>query len=139
MKMSKWDPFKDMMLVHEFFDPMNLANDKDKACSWTPAVDVYETEGQIVLTAELPGIRQEDMELTVLDNALSLKGERRFERDVMEDGYHIVERNYGRFHRRFTMPCEVHGDKITASFKDGVLKVVIPKKTSVKKINVEIK
>jgi len=132
----KWDPFKDMMLVNEFFDPIHNALEKEKSCTWSPSVDVYETPKSIVLTAELPGVQSDDINLTIQDNVLTLKGERRFEKDVKQENYRMVERNYGNFRRRFTMPCEVAGDKVTASFKDGVLKVVIPKKAASRKISV---
>jgi len=134
----KWDPFNDMMLVNEFFDPITSAREKEKTCTWSPAVDVYETGKDIILTAELPGVNSDDINLTIYENVLTLRGERRFERDVKQENYHIVERNYGNFCRRFTMPCEVDGTKVAASFKDGVIKVTIPKKATARKINVEL-
>lgn len=133
MKIIKWNPFGDMMM-NEFFD----RSMKDDACTWSPAVDIYETSGKIVLTAELPGVDQEDIDLTIQDGVLSLRGDRKFERDVKQENYHVVERNYGGFCRRFTMPCEVDGKSISASFKDGVLTVVIPKVESARKINVKL-
>jgi len=139
MKIIKWDPFKDMMMVNEFFDPFTAGLEKEQSYTWSPAVDVYETGKNIVLTAELPGVQQEDLDLSIFENVLTLRGERRLERDVKQENYHMVERNYGRFCRKFTMPCEVDGGSITASFKDGVLKVNIPKNASSKKINVELK
>ena len=139
MKIIKWDPFKDMMMVEDFFNPAAAGQEKQKACTWSPLVDVYETEKAIVLTAELPGVRQEDIDLTVYDNVLTLKGDRRFERDVKRENFHRIERNYGYFCRRFTMPCEVESDRITASFSDGVLKVSIPKKTVTRKVHVKVK
>ena len=102
MKIIKWDPFKDMMMVDEFFESM-ASNKKEVPSTWSPAVDVYETEKEIILAAEIPGVRQEDINLTVYDNVLTLKGERRFERDVKQESYHRVERNYGFFCRRFSM------------------------------------
>src|SRR3990172_6570141 len=127
MKIIKWDPFKEMMMVEDFFDSMSQTGRKDKPSTWSPAVDVYETGREIILTAELPGVLQEDISLTIYDNVLSLKGDRRFERDVRQENYYRVERNYGHFCRRFSMPCEVDSKGIKASFLDGVLKVVIPK------------
>lgn len=139
MKIFRWDPFKDMMMADDFFNPVIIGNEKEKACTWSPAVDVYETEKNIILTAELPGVRQEEFELTIYDNVLTLRGDRHFERDVKQENYHRIERNYGFFCRRFSMPCEVDGDDITASFKDGVLKVSIPKKKTSKKVHVKVK
>ncbi|MGC2425324.1 MAG: Hsp20/alpha crystallin family protein [Nitrospirota bacterium] len=124
MKIIKWDPFKDVMT--------------EKPSTWSPAVDVYETEKEIVLTAELPGVSQEDIVLTVLDNVLTLKGDRRFERDVKHENFYRIERNYGNFHRKFSMPCDVDSAKTSANFNDGLLKVVIPKVNKVKKVPVKV-
>ncbi len=139
MKIFRWDPFKDIMMVEDFFNPAAAGRENEKTCTWSPAVDVYETEKDVVLTAELPGLRQEDVELTIYEDVLTLKGHRRFEKDVRQENYHRVERNYGHFCRRFSMPCEVDGDSITASFKDGVLRVSLPKRKTAKKVHVKVK
>lgn len=138
MKIVKWDPFKDIMMVDNFLDQVGQGRE-DKQCTWSPAVDVYETEKDIVLTSELPGVHEKDISLTVYDNVLTLKGDRRFERDVKQENYYRIERNYGFFCRRFTMPCEVEINRITATFTDGVLKVTIPKATTSKKVHVKVK
>ncbi|MGA2193122.1 MAG: Hsp20/alpha crystallin family protein [Nitrospirota bacterium] len=140
MKIIKWDPFKEMMMVEDFFDSMSIMDKKEKQSTWSPAVDVYETEKDMVLTAELPGVRQEDMSLTVFENVLTLRGDRNFGRDVKQENFYRIERNYGHFCRRFSMPCEVDTSRISAVFNDGVLKVVIPKATQHgKKVHVKIK
>ncbi|MHB8174559.1 MAG: Hsp20/alpha crystallin family protein [Nitrospirota bacterium] len=138
MKIIKWDPFKDMMLVEEFFDPAMHLRGMEKPSTWSPAVDVYETEKEIVLTAELPGMNQEDIMLTVQDNVLALKGDRRFERDVKHENFYRIERNYGHFIRKFSMPCDVDTARTSANFNDGLLKVVIPKTNKVKKVHVKV-
>jgi len=137
MKIVKWDPFKHVMMVDDYFD-LNEGQ-MDRPRTWSPAVDVYETGKEIVLTAELPGVLQEDISLTVHDNVLTLKGDRRFERDVKQENFHRIERNYGYFCRRFSMPCEVENDRIDAVFLDGVLKVTVPKAAESKKIYVKVK
>jgi HSP20 family protein len=114
MKIVKWDPFKHVMMVDDYFDPNEGQMDRPR--TWSPAVDVYETDKDIVLTAELPGVHQEDISLMVHDNMLTLKGDRRFERDVKQENFYRIERNYGFFCRKFTMPCEVENDKISAVF-----------------------
>lgn len=134
MKITKWSPLGDMRM-NDFFD---RSMHGEASCTWVPAVDIYETSDKIVLAAELPGIHQDDIELTIQDSILTLRGDRRFERDVKQENFHVVERNYGGFCRRFTMPCEVDGTAVTASFKDGVLTVVIPKAVTAKKINVKL-
>jgi HSP20 family protein len=134
MKITKWDPFGGMM-SDEFFS----RNGKEgMSCTWMPVVDVYETESRIVLTAELPGVHLDDIELSIDDGVLMLKGDRRPEKDLHQENYHVLERNYGAFCRRFTMPCEVDAKNISANFKDGVLTVVIPKLNTTKKISVEL-
>ncbi|MBI5696549.1 MAG: Hsp20/alpha crystallin family protein [Nitrospirae bacterium] len=137
MKIIRWDPFKDMMMVEDLFNAL-VPGEKEHACTWSPVVDVYETTRNIVLTAELPGVHDEDIDLTIYDNVLTLKGDRKFEKDVKQENFHRIERNYGFFNRRFTMPCEVDSAGIEAAFKDGVLKVTIPKKDSVKKVHVKV-
>jgi len=137
MKISRWDPFKDMM-VNDFFDPFLRDLSKPNAGTWSPSVDVYETPTKIVLTAELPGVDEDDIDLSLFESTLTLKGERKLEKDMDQENYHVMERCYGGFCRRFTLPVEVDGDSIAANFKDGVLKVSIPKKQVSKKISVEV-
>ena len=129
MKIVRWNPFKDIMMVDELYDKFAQGK-RDSSCTWSPAVDVYETEKDFVMTAELPGVHQEDISLTLDETTLTLKGDRKFERDVKQENYYRVERNYGYFNRRFILPCEVEGDKISASFQDGILRVTIPKAQS---------
>jgi len=137
MKITRWNPFKEMM-INDFFEQFGRDLPDANTGTWSPAVDVYETPTKIVLTAELPGMDEEDIDLSLFENTLSLKGERKVEKDLNQENYHVMERYYGGFCRRFTLPAEVDGDSISANFKDGVLKVNIPKKTTSKKINVEV-
>jgi len=109
--------------------------------AWTPAIDIYETGEAIVLKAELPGVKRDDIDIQVHDNMLILKGERKFEKEVKEENYLRVERSYGAFHRSFTLPALVQQDKIKAVLKDGVLELTLPKaeEAKVKPIKVEVK
>jgi HSP20 family protein len=103
---------------------------EDEALSmWNckPAVDIYDNDKDIVIKAELPGMDKKDMVVHVKGRFLTLKGERSSENEVKEDKYHRRERSYGKFERVFTLPEEVDPDKITADYKDGVLKIHIPK------------
>jgi HSP20 family protein len=103
---------------------------EDEAVSkWNckPAVDVYDNDNNIVIKAELPGVDKKDIVVHVNGGLLTLKGERSSENEVTEDKYHRRERSYGKFERVFTLPAEVDPDKITADYKDGVLKIHIPK------------
>ncbi len=108
---------------------------------WAPTVDVAETDENIVVTAELPGVKQNDVEITVVNDVLTLKGEKKEEKEIKKENYHRIERSYGSFQRSITLPTGVQADKAKASYKDGVLTVTIPKVEEAKpksiKINVE--
>src|SRR5437868_2566507 len=94
---------------------------------WTPSVDVYEKDGNLVVKAELPGMKKEDIEVTLDRGDLLIRGERKAESEVKEENYYRVERAYGSFYRRIPLPFEVKPDQITATYKDGVLEVRLPK------------
>lgn len=94
----------------------------------TPAVDIVDKEKAYAVTAELPGMEEKDLELTVVDDSLTIKGEKQEEKEEKEEGYHLHERRFGSFERRFRIPEGVDTDKIEASFKNGVLTVTLPKK-----------
>ena len=105
---------------------------------WNPHVDIYENKDQISLEVELPGMTKEDIHLTFENNVLTLSGERRFEKKDEEQSYHRVERLYGTFTRSFTLPNTVSGEGITAEYRDGVLRLSLPKKEEVKARRIEI-
>jgi len=108
---------------------------------WAPTVDVAETDENIVVTAELPGVKQNDVEISVINDVLTLKGEKKEEKEIKKENYHRIERSYGSFQRSITLPTGVQADKAKATYKDGVLTVTIPKVEEAKpksiKINVE--
>jgi len=106
--------------------------------TWSPAVDIFETEGEIVVKAELPGMERKDITLNLEKNVLTLKGERRFEKETKDDNYHRIERSYGTFSRAFSIPATVDEEKIRADYKDGVLKIVLPKKEQSKPKQIRI-
>jgi HSP20 family protein len=101
-------------------------------------VDIYETENEVVLTAEIPGVDEKDIEIKVEDSTLTLKGERKFEKETKEENYHRIERAYGSFFRSFTLPAYVDQDKIEAEHENGVLKIRMPKKAELKPKKVKI-
>ena len=107
---------------------------------WTPPVDIYETAEDLVIKAELPGLSTEDVNVRVDDNVLTLTGERKREAGVGREEYHLTERSYGHFRRSFVLPNNVDREKVQATFKDGVLLIVIPKFKRIrpKKIAIEI-
>lgn len=142
MAIVRWDPFRDLANLQERMNRMfedshrglGRANTEDWALggSWAPVVDIYEHEGSIVLKAELPGIDPKDVDVRLENNLLTLSGERKLDNEVKQENYHRVERAYGAFTRSFTLPSVVDQEKIKADFKDGVLKVTLPKREEAK-------
>ena len=101
-------------------------------------MDIYETENEILVQAELPGVDRKDVFLHLEKNVLTLKGERRFEKETKQENYHRIERSYGAFSRSFSIPAIVDEEKISADYKDGILKIALPKKDQVKAKQIEI-
>jgi HSP20 family protein len=108
------------------------------ASTWAPAVDIFETENDLVMTAEVPGIDEKDIEIKIEDNTLILKGARKFEKETKEENYHRIERSYGSFYRAFTLPNSIDPEKIQAEHENGVLKITMPKRTELKPRKVKI-
>jgi HSP20 family protein len=130
----KWDPFRDLLSIQDRMNRLfeaTLSRSRTvegiAASTWAPAVDIYETREQIVLKADLAGLTREDVDIRVQNTILTLRGERRFAKDVQEENYLRLERVYGAFERTFALPATVQADGIRATFKDGVLEVSIPK------------
>ena len=109
-----------------FFNVGALA-DEGRAELWYPSVDMFDNDGALVIKAELPGLSKDDIDVNIEDGKLTLSGERKSENEVAEDQYYRRERTYGKFVRAFALPADVDPDKIAAEFKDGVLKIEIPK------------
>lgn len=106
--------------------------------AWSPACDIFETADEIVVKAELPGIKKEDVKLTIENNILTLRGERKFEAETKKENYFRVEQSYGEFSRSFTLPVSIDFKNVTADFKDGVLKVKLPKREEAKPKAIEV-
>jgi HSP20 family protein len=106
--------------------------------SWAPTVDIYEHDNTIVLKAEIPGVDPKDVDIRVENNTLTLRGERKVDQEVKHDNYHRVERAYGQFSRSFTLPNTVDTEKIQAEYKDGVLKVALPKREEAKPKRIQV-
>jgi HSP20 family protein len=107
--------------------------------AWTPLCDIYETEKEIVLKMELPEMRKEDVRVTLENNVLTLRGERKFEETVNRENYYLIERKYGEFIRLFTLPTFVEGSKVLAEFKEGMLTVTLPKNAAAIPRQIEVK
>lgn len=112
----------------EDFGSMKLSPWPFAKGSFLPSIDVSEDEKSIQVNAELPGMTEKDIEVTLHDNVLTLKGEKKHEEEKKDQNYHCIERRYGSFHRSFPLPQEVEIEKIDASFKNGILSIAIPKK-----------
>ena len=135
MTIVRWDPFRNMSTLQDrinriFDETASRSQDYDvevSQCDWRPVVDIYDTEKSIVINAELPGVTKDTITLDVKENILILKGERKSEEEVNKENYFRMERCFGTFERAFTLPSTVDPAKITANFKDGILKIEIPK------------
>lgn len=132
MTLMRWDPVGSLVSLQErmnrLFEDSARRDNTIGGGTWTPAVDIYETEKDIVISAELPGMSDGDVDVEVRENVLTVRGERRFEKEVkQENNYHRVERSYGKFSRAFSLPKNVDTEKITARFDKGVLEVRLPK------------
>ena len=144
MAITRFEPFRELAAVQArlnriFNEPYENGDDTLVRADWVPAVDVVENEHhELVLTAELPGVKKEDIELKVENNTLSIRGERKRAFETKEDGYHRVERAYGSFVRSFTLPQTVSTEGIKADFKDGVLTVTLPAREEAKPRQVTI-
>jgi HSP20 family protein len=142
MTLTRYNPFN----LDDFAPPMRLFHDSvnrifSEASNnrpWTPSVDVKETENEIVLLADIPGVDQKNIDIKIEDGTLTLKGERRFEEEKKGEGYHRLERGYGSFVRCFSIPDSVDPEHVNASYNNGVLTVSLPKKEIAKPRNIKV-
>lgn len=119
-------------LFDEFFNDWSSRSLQETARTWTPAVDILEKDGNLILRAELPGINEKEIDLKLEGNVLTLRGERKLEDERESNNYHRIERFYGAFSRSFTLPETVDRDQIKADYKNGVLTVTIPQRPEVR-------
>ena len=136
-ELNVWSPFSHVAALH---DEINRAFGAARSLqSWRPVVDFYENREQLVLKAELPGVKKEDLNLSLHDGVLTLGGERREEKSLEDAEVHRSERFLGKFSRSFTLPAAVDAAKIQALFKDGMLTVTLPKAEEAKPKHIEVK
>jgi HSP20 family protein len=145
MAIIKWDPYRDIVTLRDrmnrLFEDMSGARSEEKDImggAWAPSVDIYENENEVVLAAEIPGVDEKDVEIKVEDNNLTLRGERKFEKETKEENYHRIERSYGSFFRSFSLPGYIDQDRIEAEHENGVLKIRMPKRAELKPRKVKI-
>ena len=144
--LARFPSFRDALRLQNDFDrlfhlsrPVFADSDAEALNGWAPAVDIYEDQEGITLTAELPGLSAQDIDLRVENNTLTLKGERRLEKEDKRDNYRRVERYYGTFTRSFALPATVDTERIQAESKNGVLKVFLPRREETKPKQIQVK
>jgi len=134
MTLVKWEPFRELMAMQDrmtrlFDDTLSRIWKGEVAQGiWTPPVDVVETRTEVILKADLPEMSQDEIGIKVEDGTLTIEGERKFLKENPEESYIQIERSYGTFRRTFAIPRMIDQEKIKASYKDGVLRIVLPKK-----------
>jgi len=142
MAITRWDPFREVAAlqnrVNSLFREMNDSDSPLTTASFVPAVDIYEDPQKVVLKLEVPGIEEKDLDVRVENNTLTVKGERKFEKEEKEENFHRIERRYGSFYRAFTLPSTVDTEHIGASYNAGVLKLELAKKAEAQPKQIKI-
>lgn len=149
MAIKKFSPFRDLMSMQEemnklftdFFRRSPEYGDNFREGIWNPDIDIKETKDSILVQAEIPGVNKDDIEITLNDDIITIKGEKKEERKEEEENCLLIERSYGKFQRSFRLPSEVEMEKVKAEFKDGVLKLHLPKseRSKPKEIKIDVK
>jgi HSP20 family protein len=153
MSLVRWNPARELATwpsdlfgiqreMNKMFDNFFRGDvrDGDTALSaWTPAVDIAEHDNDYIVKVELPGVAKDDVKITLESNILTVRGEKKHEKETKEENYHRVERSFGSFQRSFTLPTTVKSDKIDAVYKDGILTVSLPKAEEAKPKQIEVK
>ncbi len=145
MVITKWDPFKDLISIQERMNRLfeaalsrsDVAGVGDYS-AWSPLADVYETENAISFSLELAGISEDEIDISISGDTLTVRGERKMDREVQKESYHRIERAYGNFARHFNVPPGMETGKVSASFKNGVLTISIPRKQAIKPKKIKI-
>jgi len=136
MSLSHFDPLANLRLFEDAFSRM--LNEPHSNRPWSPAVDIFETENELVLKADLPDVEQKDIDVRVENHTLTISGERKFMKEESGKGFHRIERSYGNFSRSFAIPQSFDTEKIAAAYKNGVLSVTLAKKEAAKPKQVKV-
>jgi len=146
MALVRWDPFRELehmqSRLNRFFSDTPFQRTADDGMSfsgWSPAVDLQETDKEYLIKADLPDVKKEDVKVELLDGAVTIEGERQQEKEEKGKKFHKIEREYGKFLRRFALPTEVDASKVQAEFKNGVLNVHLPKSATAKPKAIDVK
>jgi HSP20 family protein len=146
--LARWDPFQDLLAIQDEMNQLfgqatgqggRTTGGEAGTRAWAPALDIAERNDAYVVTVEVPGIKPEQLDITIENGALTISGERRFETETKEEQYHRIERRYGAFRRSITLPDRVKADAVEASFEDGLLQVVVPKAEEAKPKRIEVR
>lgn len=140
---TRWDPFHNASTLQEqvnrlFESSVRGRSDQAALSTWAPPVDIYETENELVLKADLPDVNERDLDVQVENNMLTIRGERKFDQQIKEDNYLRIERTYGSFSRSFSLPSTINSEAIKAEYKNGVLRIELPKRAESKPKQVKI-
>jgi HSP20 family protein len=142
MTLTRWYPIREVAALQNRFNSLlqDLGGDAETvtAAAFVPAVDVYEDTEKVVLKLEIPGVKEEDVDVRVENQALTVRGERKFEAEEKEENFHRIERRYGSFFRSFSLPTSVDTENVKASYNAGVLKLELKKKTSAQPRQIKI-
>jgi len=140
---ARWEPFRGVSTLQDqinrlFNDTFERTGEESNLTAWAPAVDIYETEQELVVKADLPDVDPKDLDIRVENNILTIRGERKFEKKVNEENYLRVERSYGSFARSFTLANTVNSEAIKAEYHNGVLTLNIPKREEAKPKQIKV-
>jgi len=137
--MNRWEPSALREQINRVFaDVLDRTGEESNLTAWAPAVDIFETEHELVVKADLPDVDPKDLDIQIQNNILTIRGERKFEKNVKEENYLRIERAYGSFSRSFSLANTVNSDAIKAEYKDGVLTLSIPKREEAKPKQVKV-
>lgn len=154
MSLVRWNPVRELAnfpsdilsmqkeinhMFDRFFRGGTVADDGIMTTNWLPAVDLIEKDDEFVAKVELPGVNKDDVKITMQDNILTVRGEKKEEKETRQSNYHRLERSYGSFQRSFTLPNAVKADKVEAQYKDGILTITLPKSEEAKRKQIEVR
>lgn len=141
---TRWDPFREMSTLQErmnrlFTDQLGaITHDEALTGNFVPPVDVYEDENSIQVRLEVPGIEEKDIDIRLENNVLTVRGERKFEKEEKEENFHRIERRYGSFTRSFTLPATVNSEDVQADYEKGVLNIRLAKRAEAKPKQIKV-
>ncbi|MFZ0662058.1 MAG: Hsp20/alpha crystallin family protein [Acidobacteriaceae bacterium] len=142
MAITRWDPFREVATLqnrlNSLFQDYNREGEPVTTASFVPPVDIYEDDHQIMLKLEVPGMKQEDLDIQIENNNLTVRGERKFEKEEKEENFHRIERRYGSFYRAFTIPSTVNADSVKADYDAGVLSIRLEKRPEAKPKQIKV-